>query len=617
MMYNINDYNIELNKLGKVIIYLRKSREDMIDGRYASDEETLSRHLGQLQEWSKRFLGYEIPEENIYKEVVSGEKISARPVFKEVLNLIEKDDSIDAILCINCSRLSRGDLVDCGNLINILEITNTLVLTPQKTYNLKNKYDKRFFKDELLRGNDYLEMVKELLSNGRHWSVSQGKYIASAAPFGYDKVTCKEMNVADGKGFTLRPNENAEYVKMIFQWYLDGIGTYHIASQLIDMNAPLVHEKEWNHCSVRRILTNPTYYGYLTYGKRPTKEKIIDGKVVQYRELDKNCPIYKGLHSPIISKEDFMVVQEKLKVNDPIPLRKSFQQKSSLSGLVKCAICGRAFVRMPKYNHITRKRRYQLNKDEFQAYLNEHKEKAGLTTADMMRLLDIPKFRAYEWFGNNHRKFYPSDYFVSRWDDIKKILNIKDGKYEDIVLEYEDVVKKESLVCSAHKCTNVSTNFEVVENMILDEIKKRYENFSYYLENYEEEYTKVIKANKKNSENIDKKIALIQKQLKNAKIAYEQEVDSLQEYIERKKELNEELELLIKKKDEIGKDDEEDKIITIKKSIPILKNVFENYYKLSVVERNELLKTIIESVMYLKTERYNDDSIKLDICWII
>ena len=34
--------------------------------------------------------------------------------------------------------------------INILEVTNTFVLTPQKYYNLKNKYDKRFFKDELL-----------------------------------------------------------------------------------------------------------------------------------------------------------------------------------------------------------------------------------------------------------------------------------------------------------------------------------------------------------------------------------------------------------------------------------------------------------------------------------
>lgn len=617
MMYNTNDYHIELNKLGKVIIYLRKSREDMIDGRYASDEETLSRHLGQLQEWAKRCLGYEIPEENIYKEVVSGEKISARPVFQEVLSMVEKDESIDAILCINCSRLSRGDLIDCGNLINILEITNTLVLTPQKNYNLKNKYDKRFFKDELLRGNDYLETVKELLANGRHWSVSQGKFISSVAPFGYDKITCKEMNVADGKGYTLRANKDAEYVKMMFEWYLDGMGTFTIASRLIEMNAPKISEKEWDHCKVRKILTNTTYYGYLTYGKRAVKEKIVDGQVVQYRPLNNDCPIYKGLHTPIISEEDFMAVQEKLKASDRIPLRNNFVSKSSLSGIVKCAVCGKALVRMPHYSHVTKKRRKELNKVELQAYMNDYRIKAGLTPADLTRKLEIPRHQAYAWFGNDPKRFYPSEYFVSRWDDIKAALNIKDNKYDDIVTEFEDVVKKESINCSGHKCSNVSTTFEVLEDMILDKIKQRYEDFNYYLDNYEEEYTKVIKTNKKNSASIDKKMALVQKQLKNAKIAYEQEVDTLQEYIERKKELNEELELLVKEKENIGKDDEEDKIITIKKAIPILKNVFADYDRLTVEEKNELLKTVIESVMYLKTERYNNDSIKLDICWLI
>ena len=163
-MFDINDNTFDVDKLGKVIVYLRKSREDMIDGRYASDEETLSRHEEQLQAWAKNTLGYEIPQENIFREVGSGEKIKSRPVFKEVLNMIEQGD-IDGILVLNCSRLSRGDLVDCGNIIKKFEVTETLVLTPQKIYNLQNRHDKRYFKDELLRGNDYLEQTKELYEN--------------------------------------------------------------------------------------------------------------------------------------------------------------------------------------------------------------------------------------------------------------------------------------------------------------------------------------------------------------------------------------------------------------------------------------------------------------------
>ena len=616
MLYKVEDYHIELNKLGKIIIYLRKSREDMIDGRYASDEETLSRHLGQLQDWAKRTLGYEIPEDRIFKEVVSGEKIKNRPVFQKVLTMLETED-IDGILCLNASRLSRGDLVDCGNLINILEITNTLVLTPQKVYNLKDKYDKRFFKDELLRGNDYLETVKELLYNGRHWSVSQGKFVANTAPFGYDKVSCKEMKVADEKGYTLKPNENSEYVKMIFNWYLEGLGVYKIAVKLIDMDAPKIKDKDWDHCKVKKILKNSTYCGYLTFGKRPTKEKIVDGEIVQYRPLNEDCPTYKGLHEPLISEEVFNEVQERMKTSYTPPIRNDYEQKSALSGIVKCAACGRTMLRSPHYGYETTQRAYHLDKQKLLEYLNTHKEKMGYTTADMVRKLNLPRHTVYSWFGKNPKKFFASELFISRWNDIKDILNITDDTFDKAVTEFEKVLKKETLHCPAIKCNNISSKCEVVEEMILKEVKKRYENYNYYLDNYEEEYTKVIKANKKNSANIDKKIALIQKQLKNAKIAYEQEVDSLEEYIERKKELNIELEALIKEKETIGSQDEEDKIIHIKKAIPILKNVFDDYYKINVPERNELLKSIIESVMYLKTEKLNDDSIELDICWLI
>ena len=55
-IFDVNDYSFEVDKLGRIIVYLRKSREDMIDGRYASDEETLSRHEEQLQAWAKIFL---------------------------------------------------------------------------------------------------------------------------------------------------------------------------------------------------------------------------------------------------------------------------------------------------------------------------------------------------------------------------------------------------------------------------------------------------------------------------------------------------------------------------------------------------------------------------------
>ena len=79
-----------------------------------------------------------------------------------------------------------GDLIDCGVVIQALEISKTLVLTPHKPFDVaNNKYDKKAFKDELQRGNDYLEYTKEILARGRRLSAEQGKFIGSKAPFGY------------------------------------------------------------------------------------------------------------------------------------------------------------------------------------------------------------------------------------------------------------------------------------------------------------------------------------------------------------------------------------------------------------------------------------------------
>ena len=79
-------------KLGKEsrykiwLLYLRKSRQDDPN---ETVEEVLEKHEIQLQEWAERELGERIPEENIYREIVSGESIDAREEIKKVLARIE------------------------------------------------------------------------------------------------------------------------------------------------------------------------------------------------------------------------------------------------------------------------------------------------------------------------------------------------------------------------------------------------------------------------------------------------------------------------------------------------------------------------------------------------
>ena len=624
MIYNTNDYQIKLDQLGKVIIYLRKSREDLVDGKYLSDEETLSRHEGQLQEWAKRNLGYEIPKENIYKEVVSGEKISTRPVFQEVLHQIENDPEIDGLLVVNCSRISRGSLGDIYQIIKTLEISDVKVLTPMKLYNLKNKYDKRFFQDELTRSNDYLEQTKELLSNGKHWSVSQGKYIMSAPPFGYDIVSCKEMNVGDGKGNTLRPNECAKYVKLIFELCLDGYGVRKISTYLNSLDEPLFKNKDWARSCIHQILTNETYYGYLPYGKRPIKEKIVDGEIIYHRPIQKDYPIYKGLHDPIITKELFDAVQERLKSKNTFPISNSNELANPLSGILMCGICGRS-MRRNSSSETHKVRVNPLDKKELQEFIREHRKKTGVKNIEIAKKLSINVSKVGQWFGKRPDRFYPAQIFMDKWEDLKDILNIGENKYDKILFEFREEKVPDTINCDLISCSNIGARLDVVEEKILLAIKEKYSNYQYYLENYEIEYTKVLNSNKKSVSSIDKKIEMINRQLKNSRIAFEQEVDTLEEYIARKKELNNELEKLAEEKTEVLNFKEEEKYITIKKSIPMLKTIFDNYNEFTPAQKNELLKSVINSVSYIKKKALKGspyltreemlDCITIDISW--
>ena len=124
-----------------IIIYLRKSRSD---DPVQTVEEVLAKHERILQDYCMKEYGKAIPEKRIYREVVSGETIQDRPIMQKLLKELETDN-ISGVLIVEPQRLSRGDLQDCGQIINSFRYTNTAVITPTKTYNLSDEYDRKFF----------------------------------------------------------------------------------------------------------------------------------------------------------------------------------------------------------------------------------------------------------------------------------------------------------------------------------------------------------------------------------------------------------------------------------------------------------------------------------------
>lgn len=599
-MYSTNIIE-RYNLYKKIIIYLRKSREEMING-YGSVEITLERHEEILQTWAVQNLGAKIPEENIYREVGSGETISERPVMVEIMKMF-KSNEIAAVLIVEPQRLSRGELKDCGELIETLEHTDTKVLTPQKIYDLTDKYDKKMFRDELLRGNEYLEYTKEILARGRHLSVSQGKFVGSKPPFGFDKE-----KLTDTKGFKLVPNGDANIVKLIFSMFIEGNTPFQIATHLRAIEANSRGVVDWEHGAVKDILTNPVYYGYQTWENRKTTKMFIDGKIKTVRVKNPEVKLYKGLHDPIISEEDYFKVQDIIKNRSTPRTNSNYETQNPLAGVVRCGVCGRSMVRQVHSGQYITKRKYDFDKIEFQKFLKEHKDKNKITHKEIYTALNIPKYYVYDWFGKPE-KFYPAEKFIDNWGKLKEILKIKTNKYDKPLTEFIQVPKPDTLACIYHNCSNTSSHLHLVEDMIQKVIAVRLENYKKYLDNYEFEYIKELEDNEKIIKKIDKEIASINKQLKNALRTYNAEDCTREEYLEIKEELKEELEVLEKKKSSLSVNKEE-KIIVIKRAVPILSNCIEKYPDLQPKDKNKLLKSLLYEVYYTKPEKGADFDIK-------
>ena len=319
------------------LMYLRKSRQDDPNETVA---EVLAKHEAILQEWARRELGREIPQDCIYREIVSGESLSERDEVQSLLARIE-DPKVVGVVVVEPQRLSRGDLEDCGLLISTLRYTKTLVATPMMTYDMENKMERRFFQDELMRGRDFLEYTKEILLRGRIAAVKRGCFIGREAPYGYSKMVI-------GKDHTLEPNENADIVRMIFDMYANQGKTYYqIACHLNDLKFESPRGGQWTRDTIRKILMNEHYIGKVTFNKIRNTTMVENGvkinkKLTQPRE---EVIVAEGKHQAIIDKDTFQKAQERLKTNPST--KRDFVLQNPFAGVMYCAGCGRVLTRHP------------------------------------------------------------------------------------------------------------------------------------------------------------------------------------------------------------------------------------------------------------------------------
>lgn len=330
-------------------IYLRKSRKDQ-EAELRGEGETLARHekaLLQLAHEKDLYIGA------IYREIVSGETIAARPVVQQLLSEVE-DQLWSGVLVMEVERLARGDTKDQGIIAETFKYGNAKIITPMKVYDPNNEFDEEYFEFGLFMSRREYKTINRRIQRGRVASIEEGKYISSVAPYGYERI-----KIENDKGYTLKPLPGeAEAVKMIFNWYVNGrmlngiheeLGMYKIAGLLDELGIKPRHRDTWSRHTIKDILSNITYAGFLRWQWRPEVKSIRDGEIYKSRKksADGNYKKPKGLHPALISMELFDAAQSKMSGRVQSPLPSGYGLKNPLAGILVCKKCGRTMMRTP------------------------------------------------------------------------------------------------------------------------------------------------------------------------------------------------------------------------------------------------------------------------------
>ena len=462
----------------KVALYLRKSREEEGESR----EETLARHERMLRDYCSK---NNLVIVEVYKEVVSGENLDARPQARRMLDAVA-DKKFEGVVVIELERLSRGNQIDQVEILETFKKSGTKIYTLNKTYDLAsdNEFDEEFFEFGLFMSRREYKIIKRRLIRGKKQAQKEGYYIGSSLPYGFSKKR-------GDKGYVLIPNEETPIVQMMYHKFVnDNMSLADLRDYLNNNGIRPQRINYWSSETVKRVLKNKCYLGYINYNSHTTRTQ--------------QC--YIGKHEAIIDEEVFYKAQEKLKLTSH-KLQRSKELQNPLASLIKCSYCGATMQKVNEY------------------------------------------FR-----------------------------------------------------CAVTHCPQILSYFDIVEKKVIEELKTELKNFNYFIENYGEEIEKQNKAR-------DTEIALLQKEITKKKGMFDRACEMLElgvytkeKYLERVNILESDILSLqgqITALQSAHNDEEE----RARKAIPILEKCLDAYWGLNVQEKNDLLKSIIDHIVYSKSTR--------------
>lgn len=271
-----------------------------------------------------------------------------RPALKQMLKDIS-EGKLNKVLVYKLDRLSRSQkdtlyLIEDKFLANDVDFSSM-----HENFDTSTPFGRAMIGILAVFAQLEREQIKERMGMGREARAKQGYFAGNKQPpYGYNYVN-HELIINDYE---------AMIVRRIYDLGKQGTGSWSIA-RILEEEGYKPRNEHWVHQSINNILTSRIYIGEVSFGGR----------------------WYKGRHDPIISFDDFELVQQKFaersKTAKPYP-RNTGKTNSCLGGLIYCGRCGKKFYKMSSGTRCKDGYRYNLY---YKCYGRSHHRYAKMPNA--------------------------------------------------------------------------------------------------------------------------------------------------------------------------------------------------------------------------------------------
>ena len=281
----------------KYIIYARKSTD-------VEDKQVLSieAQLVELRAYARNE-NLQIIDELVEKKSA---KTPGRPIFAELLKRVERGEA-NGVIAWHPDRLARNS-IDGGQIVYLLDQTH-LANLKFPTFWFENTAQGKFMLSIAFgQSKYYVDNLSENTKRGLRQKVRRGEF-PGLAPVGYINDSRTKVITVDRR--------RASVAAEAFELYAKGESCFDdIAMFLFERGIKTSGNKRFPKDQIKRLLTNPFYYGHFRYAGE----------------------IYEGKHNAIISKKLFDDVQAVISRRNR-PRKSKNNNPMTLCGVLRCGTC--------------------------------------------------------------------------------------------------------------------------------------------------------------------------------------------------------------------------------------------------------------------------------------